>query len=83
MSRAAKSLRSTEPQHPLKQKLYFQELSPDIQVVKFRLSRESVLGDMRLFDPDDLLDEEADDLINRNNVRRTIREWLAFAERGE
>jgi hypothetical protein len=33
-----------------------------------------------LFDLDDLLDEEADDLINRNNITRTITDWLAFAK---
>jgi hypothetical protein len=73
---------------PLEKRSFFQDLPADIQMVvlqgvKFRLAREALPGDLGLLDLDDLLDEGADDLINRHNARRTIRQWLEFAEEGE
>jgi hypothetical protein len=71
----------------VKEKLFFQDLPLDIQMVvlqgvKFRLSREPWPEDLGLLDLDDLLDEAADDVINRSNWKRTISEWLRFAEKG-
>jgi hypothetical protein len=90
--RSIRSPASHEPdeqQDPLKQTFYFQDLPPDIKMivlqgVKFRASRTEVLPeDVVMFDLAYLLDEEADDIINRHNRNRTIKGWLDFAERGE
>ena len=72
---------------PLTQTCFFQELPPDMQLVvlqgvKFRVSKDSVPDNLGLFDLDDLLDEEADDFINRHNWKITIKAWLKFAETG-
>ena len=87
-SRSASISDATEQQSLLKRRFYFQELPADLQMVvlqgvKFRLSGDYLPEDLGLLDLDDLLDEEADDIINRNNVRRTIKDWLQFAETGQ
>jgi hypothetical protein len=86
-TRATKRSDSTEQQDPLKQRFFFQELPPDIQMVvlqgvRFRVSMDPLPEDLGLFDLDDLLDEEADDIINinRNNSKKTVAQWLEFAE---
>ena len=88
-SRTPASYELDDHQDPLRRKLYFQELPPDVkevvlQGVKFRASRtEALPEDVVQFDLADLLDEKADDMINRHNSKRTIKEWLDFSERGE
>jgi len=78
---------ATQSPDLMKENRFFQDLPPDIQmvilqVVKFRLSRNPWPEDLGLLDLDDLLDEAADDVINRSNWKRTISEWLRFAEKG-
>ena len=86
-SRGAEKAEITQRRGPLQQKLFFQQLPPDVQLaillgIKFRLSRGPLPEDRGLFYLDDVLDEEADDVINRHNWKRTIREWIEFAETG-
>jgi hypothetical protein len=74
---------------PLDWTYFFQELQQDIQQVvlegiRFPVTFNDMWRDLedRFIDLELLRDEIADDRINRNNARRTIKEWLAFAETG-
>jgi len=80
----------------IKTPYFFQELPPDIQQLvweeaRFRTGiidsqgriKSDYLEDVQEFGMDTLLDETADDFVNRHNQRRAIQEWLKFAERGK
>lgn len=83
-------------QSRLKMAYFFQELPSDVQELvweeaKFRVGiidsqgriKPDYLDDVQRFGLPGILDETTDDFINRHNQRRTIREWLAFAEKGK
>jgi hypothetical protein len=86
----SKEMTADEAGNPLDQTYFFEELPQDIQQVvlegvQFRVTHNDMWRDLedRFVDLDLVRDEVADDRINRNNSRRTIKEWLTFAEIGE
>ena len=72
---------------PLKEAYYFEELPADIKQavfegVKYRSSSDWLQEDVEQLGTEgvnDLWDELTDDLINRHNWKRTVKEWFEFA----
>ena len=71
----------------MEQSYLFQELPWDMRQMVFEgvrvlIDAGDLQGAIEKYGLDKLLNEEADDIINRYNWRRSPKEWLAFAETG-
>jgi len=88
-------MRRNQKQGRLKTPCFFQELPPDVRQLVWEETRFNMgivdsqgkissehIDDVLRFGLDRLLDETTDDFINRCNQRRTIQEWLRFAQKG-
>ena len=87
---AAKREPNRDPSNPLVETCYFEDLPKDIQQVVYqgvccRVTRTDMWRDLenRFINLGLVRDEIADDRINRNNSKKTIKEWLEFAEGGQ
>lgn len=88
INRGKRDTREGQRLNPLDNRFFYQDLPTDVQMVvlqgvKARLSRDYLPEDLGLLNLDDLRDEDADDIINRYNIRRTIKDWLQLAESGQ